>query len=367
MPTPYDIIAGLWLAAWPMWGTVVVPPMPPAEPAAARATTGAGAGPSALLELNDEALLDRVKAEPAALGSLSIGSPGSAILLNSVRMPAGPYWAIAPNADAWGTTETIAAIQTAIGKVHEIYPDAPPLTIGDISDANGGHLKRHESHQGGRDADLGFFYKNGRDQWFTPGTAANFDLPRNWALVRALVVCTDVEAILLDLRIQRLLYQYALSTGEDKEWLDRVFQVGRGSAQAVVRHVVGHRTHYHVRFYNAVAQELGRRAHPMLVALKVVSPPVFTVKHVALAGQTLGTIARRYGTTVGAIMRANGLTSSQIRAGKAYRIPMRTAAPAAQPFVLPRRVLPDHTPDLFAAVPWPTAESLYGRPTGDGR
>ncbi|MEK6629150.1 MAG: hypothetical protein AABY89_00280, partial [Acidobacteriota bacterium] len=64
----------------------------------------------------------------------------------------------------------------------------------------------------------------GQARWYAPGTAANLDLPRNWALVRALITCTDVETILLDTRIQRLLYKYARSISEDKDWLDRVFQ-----------------------------------------------------------------------------------------------------------------------------------------------
>mgnify|MGYP001570532563 FL=1 len=71
---------------------------------------------------------------------------------------------------------------------------------------------------------MGFYYKGGQARWYAPGTAANLDLPRNWALVRALITCTDVETILLDTRIQRLLYKYARSISEDKDWLDRVFQ-----------------------------------------------------------------------------------------------------------------------------------------------
>jgi len=38
-----------------------------------------------------------------------------------------------------------------------------------------------------------------------------------------------VETILLDTRIQRLLYKYALGIGEDKEWLDRLFHFARRS------------------------------------------------------------------------------------------------------------------------------------------
>jgi penicillin-insensitive murein endopeptidase len=316
--------------------------------------------PASLLALSDEELLRLIEADPTALGSLSIGAPSSAVLLNAVTLPSDPRWEIAPAAVSWGTTETMEAIRTAVDTVHELFPDTPPLFIGDISNRDGGRLKRHETHQAGRDVDFGFYYTGGRGAWYTRGAASTLDLPRNWALVRALLVRTDVEAILLDTRIQRLLYTHALSIGEDKDWLDRVFRFAKGSRDAVIRHVAGHRTHYHVRFYSPVAQELGRRAHPLMVQLGLIKPPVFTVKHVVRSGQTLGHLASRYGTSVRSIMQANGLRTTFLRAGRAYRIPMRTAAPPGAPVVVPRRLLPPQTPPAMSSVDWPSVESLYG-------
>jgi LysM repeat protein len=337
----------------------------PAEPRAVPAEAApARAIPAALMDLTDEALRSRVESDPASLGSLSIGTPGSAILVNPVSLPASSRWTIAPTADTWGTSETIADIETAIDKVHELFPGTQPIAIGDISDSDGGRLKRHQTHQAGRDADFGFYYKDGQEKWYLPGTAANLDLPRNWALVRALVTCTDVETILLDTRIQKALYQYALSIAEDKSWLDRVFQFSRGYKDAIVRHVPLHRTHYHVRFYNPQAQALGRRAFPYLVEFKIVEPPVFTVRHVVRPGQTLGHLASRYGTSIRAIMQANGLTTTQLRAGRAYRIPVRAAAPPVDPVVVPLRMLPPVTPPAMAAAEWPTMISLYGARLG---
>jgi murein endopeptidase len=360
MSTPLDVLAGLWLVAWPTWGGVLAPLSPLAEASERRSVVvPAHDTPASLLELSDDELLQRVATDPASLGSLSIGTPGSAILLNAVALPAGLRWEIAQQAESWGTSETIDSVQTAIDTVHELFSDTPPLVIGDISDVDGGRLKRHESHQGGRDVDFGFYYTGGHTTWFAPGTAANLDLPRNWALVRALLARTDVEKILLDTRIQKLLYRYALSISEDKDWLDRVFQFSRGAAQATICHVPRHRNHYHVRFYNPVAQELGRRAHPFLVKFQIIDPPVFTVRHVVRSGQTMGHLAARYGTSVSAIQRANGLTSTQLRAGRSYRIPLRAAAPPTTPLVVPFRTVPPSTPDAMASVDWPTLQSLY--------
>jgi penicillin-insensitive murein endopeptidase len=355
------LLAVVWLAAWPPWSSV--PLAFTAGPAAAERPSGERSSrdtPASLLSLSDEDLARRVEIDVASLGSLSIGAPGSAMLLNAVTLEPGPHWEISSRAEVYGTAETIEAIGTALGKVHEIFPDAPPIVVGDISDEDGGRLKRHQSHQGGRDVDLGLFYKTGKGQQFVAGTAANVDPAKNWALVRALVTCTDVETILLDTRIQRLLYKYAQGIGEDQAWLNRVFQFARGSSAAIVKHVPGHRNHYHVRFYNPVAQELGRRVHPILVELKLVDPPVFTVRHVVRQGQTMGQLAARYGTSVRAIKTANGMSNTFLRAGRSYRIPVKAPAPPSTPVVVPYRLLPPSTPALMASASWPTMASLYG-------
>jgi len=358
MRTPWSVLVVVSLAVWPWGGSVgLASGMPPTAAAAPAANGWSRDSAASLLNLSDEELARRVEADVSSLGSLSIGSPGGALLLNGVAMPAGPRWDIRAAENAWGTAETITSIETAIDKVHAVFPDAPPLTIGDISDANGGRLKRHASHQGGRDVDLGFYYKGGQGQGFATGTAANLDLPKNWTLIRALVTETDVEVIFLDTRIQRLLYNYALSISEDKAWLDRVFQFTRGYRDARICYERNHRNHYHVRFYNPVAQELGRRAHPFLVQSGVIEPPVYTVRHVVRPGQTMGHVAARYGTSVRAIRAANGLSSTLWRAGRAYRIPVRAAAPPIAPVVVPPRVLPPATPAVLAAAAWATSVS----------
>lgn len=355
------ILVAFGILTLPAAGMASPPAVPPAGPETAAAAPKGPEAPAALLDLSDDELIARITADPTALGSLSIGTAGRASLFNSVALPANPHWKIAPNSDSYATSETVAFLQAAIDTVYELFPESPAIIIGDISSANGGRLKRHRSHQGGRDADVGFFYKSGTTQWFLPATAANFDLARNWALVRSLVTRTDVEMILLDTRVQRMLYKYALGLGEDKDFLDHVFQCGRGLRDAVVQHVVGHRTHYHVRFYNAVAQELGRRAHPLLVQLNLMKPAVYTVGCVVKRGQTLGQLAARYGTSSRAIMQANGMRTTMLTAGRAYQIPMRgSAPPVTQPIVVPRRTLPSTTPAPLAAVDWPTAEGLYG-------
>jgi LysM repeat protein len=45
------------------------------------------------------------------------------------------------------------------------------------------------------------------------------------------------------------------------------------------------------------------------------------VTHRVRSGQTIGAIARQYGTSVEAIKRANGLRSARLRTGQRLRIP----------------------------------------------
>ncbi len=350
--------AAVWLAVVRAAG--FLPPSPnhsSSEIPAARIETAAPApSPVSFLGFSDQDLRRQVESDPAALGTLSVGAPGSGVLINGEAFPDGPFWTLIQPGREFATAETIAFVREAIGKVNELYPETHALTIGDISDSSGGRLGRHITHQSGRDVDLGFYYKTGPTTWFATGTAANLDLPRNWALVRALLLCTEIETILLDYRIQRLLYSYALGIGEDKTWLGSVFQTAGAAKNPRVVHVSRHRTHYHVRFYNRTAQELGRRAYPFLVELKKIAPPVFTVPHYVRSGETLGHIAARYGTSVRAIQQANGLSGTLIRAGRSLRIPRRgSASPPAGPLVIPPRPYPPHTPPLLASVEWPAA------------
>jgi LysM repeat protein len=92
---------------------------------------------------------------------------------------------------------------------------------------------------------------------------------------------------------------------------------------------------------------------PAMIAHKMIEPPQIFVWHRAKKGDTLGKLARRYGTTVKAIQRANGLRSTVIFARKSYRIPRPGAvAPQPGPVTVPERRLPP--PGT------PAAESISG-------
>jgi LysM repeat protein len=333
-------------------------------------------GVLAAVSMSDAEIEGKVKTDLASLGPMSVGLASAGALVNAVEMPRSERWSAVDPGHAWGTRETIDYLTRAIDAVHERWPGSPKMFIGHISARNGGHLSPHLSHQAGRDVDVSY-YLDGKAPWYARATDKNLDRPRTWTFVRTLITDTDAELILIDSSVQRLLKDYAASIGEPQEWLDEVFQVGGKGSRPLIRHAKGHATHIHVRFYNPVAQELGRRAMPFLVQRGLLKRPAATsaavatasagyVEHRARSGDTLGSLARRYGVSVQDIQRANNLRGTAIRAKNVYRIPKKGApAPARRraaqntlrasgPVVIPpRRVPPGESTARSQSAPAP--------------
>ena len=193
-----------------------------------------------------------------------------------------------------------------------------------------------EIHQAS--VDIGFFYRGGG----MPGPRMKkretiMDLARNWALVKSVVTLTDPQMILVDRRVQAVLYDYALSVGEDRAWLDSLFLAG---ANSLIKHAKSHRDHFHVRFFNPRAQELGRRVQPLMAKSGELQQVVY---HRIKRGDILGRIAKRYGVTVSALRKANGAGARVLHVGRSLVIPMRgpcTNCPVPPPVVVPPRRLP---------------------------
>ncbi len=307
----------------------------------ARATSlAARSEPARSLDGLSRADLLRILEEDApSLGPLSVGLPNSGRLFNAVALPESKLFHRVSPDFAWGTQETVDFLELAVRRVHEQFADTPPLLVGHLSSKSGGHLSPHLSHQSGRDVDLAFYYVD-KPRWYARATAQNLDLPRTWALVRALIAETDVEMILIDQAVIEMLRDYALAQGEDPVWLERAFS-HRNGGRGIVRHVRGHRTHLHVRFFNPDAQRRAQSLYPLLVEKKLVPPVTVYSTFRAKKGDTLGKIAKRQGCTVDDLKRANGLKKSLIVAGRVYKIP-RTGGPRPieQALTFPPRLVP---------------------------
>lgn len=320
----------------------------------------AGTVKAPIADLGADEIRRRLKDDPASLGSLSLGAPNRGALFNGIQMPLGDRWMLADPGNAYGTKEAIDQLIRCIDAVHERYPKSPKLIIGDWSARRGGRLKPHKSHQSGRDVDVSYYYTT-KTGWYAHANAKNLDRPRTWAFVKALLTKADVEMILIDTSIQKLLRDHAIAAGEDRAFVDRVFQVaGEKQGFAPVRHASGHATHIHVRFRSAEAVASGKVAEAFLprpagpardrgaakraVAQNETKAPgtraagakspsggiapkeeTTYVSHRARNGDTLDALARRYGTTVAAIREANGLKGNELKMKRTYRIPVAKA------------------------------------------
>src|SRR5690606_13035200 len=117
----------------------------------------------------------------------------------------------------------------------------------------GGRLKPHSSHQSGRDVDLSYpqiWDRKEELNWRTMN-ATNLDRDLTWSLIELLRETGAVEVIIIDTKIQKLLYEYALETHRyDKKQLENWMQYPGSSTadKPLIQHVQGHQDHLHVRF-----------------------------------------------------------------------------------------------------------------------
>src|SRR5262249_2519859 len=157
-----------------------------------------------------------------SLGCISVGFADEGRLINAQQLAVSDGWTVVSPTRAWATQETLDYLVAALKEVRRLHPNAPPLRVNQMSAQDGGYLPPHKSHQSGRDVDLAFYYRvapptRTRDRY-------RFIEPElNWALIKALVTQGDVQLILVDRKVQKVLYDYAFRSGENKEWLDALF------------------------------------------------------------------------------------------------------------------------------------------------
>jgi murein endopeptidase len=206
--------------------------------------------------------LDMVPVAVPLIGQ-SFGRPQDGYLVSGSHIPANPaaYYLRRPER-AWGTDHTVAQIVRAIRLVRRRFPRVHPLAIGDLSARHGGPLSLHGSHQSGRDADIGFYYRQpqrGYPKSFVVATADNLDFPATWALISALCRTADsalgVERIYMTYSTQALFYRLARKHRVPATQLEEWFQYphGRRADHGIIRHEPGHDEHIHVRFHCAPA------------------------------------------------------------------------------------------------------------------
>ncbi len=234
---------------------------------------------SILLALSVLLTSTQARAETAATAvtteqpdSVSCGSTNRGSLSDAAMLPAKGHGFVM--AEPWrsrgtrfGTLELITLIQESSSEVATQF-EGSQLSVADMSHEQGGPLSKHRSHQSGRDVDLIYYAMDAEGRPFYPdshmayysarGQATHakapraveniperfFDLKRNWALVRSMLLnpSVRVQHIFVSRRVKRWLLDYATQISEDDEiqkLAQHILHVPRG--------VRGHNDHMHVR------------------------------------------------------------------------------------------------------------------------
>ena len=191
--------------------------------------------------------------EPGAR-SRSVGEPDQGQVENGAPLPDGDGRLLkAPRGKMWGTRRTVALLDTVLRTWARLEPKADPILVGPMSLPKGGKLAPHQTHQSGRDVDLGYPQVRDPDQKYNwrDMTARNLDVRRTWRLLHLLRATGALERVFIDREIQKLLYDAAvaknwLSDAELAEWLQ--YPRAPGDGDPLVQHVPQHVDHLHVRF-----------------------------------------------------------------------------------------------------------------------
>ena len=292
-------------------------------------------------DVSDEEIVGLIESSPETLGSLSLGRPNAGALMNAIPMPEGDGWEIIDPRRSWATQETVDYLTHAIQAVDAEFERTHPLYVGHLSYERGGPMRPHLSHQSGRDVDLSYYYLPDRNPgWYQKASERTLDKAKTWALVRALVVDADVEYIFMNKSVQKLVKEYALSQGEDAQWLDRIFQYRSREIEPIVRAAYGHATHMHVRFYNPRAQKLGVRTYDLLADAKLIKRGHYFTRYRVQDGDSIALLAERFRTTPRSIRSINNVKSLDLQPGKLYYIPTRGRVSRVDVVEIPERRLP---------------------------
>lgn len=168
----------------------------------------------------------------------SVGTPSGGVLTEATELPVSGdgFRRLRPRARTYFGTDALVRTLAWSAPRARVRESDPPLLVGDIAGPRGGRLSGHHSHRTGRDVDLLFFYvtpagapieapgflKIGADGMAKTedGAFVRLDVPRCWALVKALLSSPHAEVAWLFVasHVEALLVEHARALGEP-DWL----------------------------------------------------------------------------------------------------------------------------------------------------
>lgn len=255
--------------------------------------------------------------EPLQAITAAIGQPYHGRLVNGIPFPTQfPGYQLREENKTRTTPEVIGAVLDAIDGVREKYPDTCDLYLGDFTIGEGGPASHHRSHQNGRDVDMGLYAKgNRRLDSLHVMNESNLDAAKTWLLMEGLIRSQRVQYIFMDRSVQRIIYEYALSHGVDRAYLDQLFSNSKGS---LVKHVPNHVDHMHVRFFtpwSTLAAHIGESETQKRTVIEMAQQAYLPKRvnyYVQGTESSIDSLAKSFGVTGGDLCRWNQIRGNTV-------------------------------------------------------
>jgi len=226
------------------------------------------------------------KKEKTPKGALSSGAPNQGKLYGAEKLESNRSLEVRGGGHAYGLPALVKALKRAASKVNKKFKGSV-LYVGDLSAKKGGALLGHNSHQSGRDADVGFYMQSPQGKHVNPhrfvafasdgrprGTeVVHFDDERNWAFIEALLSDdkVDVRYLFVSMGLRSRLLKFAAKKNVSKD-----LQTKAAAALMSPADVDVHDDHFHVRIAcpekmrpTCVEESFVRAGAPAAVVAKV--------------------------------------------------------------------------------------------------
>jgi murein endopeptidase len=198
------------------------------------------------IRAGDRLVIERPGPKPKAA---SIGRATGGRLEHGVWLDKGPGYRLRFPKNAYGTEQVVETLRRCAKRVHDRFEGTADILYGDLSRPGGGRFPPHESHQSGRDADVGYYLAgNIQNATMHVVRADAVDYAKTWALLRCYLRTGAVVRAYMDRRIQKAMAEHLAKTAQvSPAILARLFETV-GGPNALIRHAPKHDTHVHVRF-----------------------------------------------------------------------------------------------------------------------
>jgi penicillin-insensitive murein DD-endopeptidase len=205
------------------------------------------------------ALPDKFRSAPYSKMSLSVGHPNDGWQERAKRLKPSRYVRVKPGSQekSYGHPALVLMLERSAKELQRVAPGSV-LVVGDISDAKGGPLVGHRSHQSGRDADVVFYavdgngkssvldhyVKFGANGKALDGSGYVFDDWRNWLLVQSWVRDhrAGLSHIFISSPLRQRLLRYAAKQVAFKKYVTEVAALLKQPEDCEP-----HDDHFHVR------------------------------------------------------------------------------------------------------------------------